>query len=94
MPFAYIPDKGSSLAAQRLPCPRCATEFTCSLSGPCWCADETVRLWGERRIRPKTNECRLKGAGSVVRPCSNTYSGVLYPWARPGSGALLHDVRI
>jgi hypothetical protein len=22
----------------------CGTEFSCSLSGPCWCSEETVRL--------------------------------------------------
>jgi len=25
-------------------CSRCGTEFTCALSGPCWCAEEEVRL--------------------------------------------------
>jgi hypothetical protein len=25
-------------------CADCGTEFTCSLSGPCWCAEETARL--------------------------------------------------
>jgi hypothetical protein len=30
--------------SRRLACPRCGTEFTCSLAGPCWCAEETARL--------------------------------------------------
>jgi hypothetical protein len=25
-------------------CSRCGTEFACALSGPCWCAEEDVRL--------------------------------------------------
>jgi hypothetical protein len=29
---------------RRLACSRCGTEFTCSLSGSCWCAEETARL--------------------------------------------------
>jgi hypothetical protein len=29
---------------RRIACSRCGTEFTCSLAGPCWCAEETVRL--------------------------------------------------
>jgi hypothetical protein len=31
-------------APRRLACPRCGTEFTCALAGPCWCADESFRL--------------------------------------------------
>jgi hypothetical protein len=31
-------------ASRRLACATCGTEFTCSLSGPCWCDEETVRL--------------------------------------------------
>jgi hypothetical protein len=30
--------------SRRLACSGCGTEFTCSLSGPCWCTEETVRL--------------------------------------------------
>jgi hypothetical protein len=30
--------------SRRLACAGCGTEFTCSLSGPCWCAEETARL--------------------------------------------------
>jgi hypothetical protein len=31
-------------AWRRLACSRCGTEFTCGLSGSCWCAEETARL--------------------------------------------------
>jgi hypothetical protein len=34
----------SAPASRRLACSGCGTEFTCSLSGPCWCAEETARL--------------------------------------------------
>lgn len=30
--------------SRQLACSRCGTAFTCSLSGPCWCADESFRL--------------------------------------------------
>jgi hypothetical protein len=30
--------------SRRLACLHCGTEFTCALSGACWCADETFRL--------------------------------------------------
>jgi hypothetical protein len=30
--------------SRRLACPRCGTEFSCSLSGLCWCSDEAFRL--------------------------------------------------
>jgi hypothetical protein len=30
--------------SRRVVCSQCGTEFTCALSGPCWCADEDVRL--------------------------------------------------
>jgi len=33
-----------ALSARRLACAGCGTEFTCSLSGTCWCAEETARL--------------------------------------------------
>jgi hypothetical protein len=29
---------------RRLACSGCGTEFSCSLSGTCWCAEETARL--------------------------------------------------
>jgi hypothetical protein len=30
--------------SRRLACAACGTEFSCSLSGPCWCSDEAFRL--------------------------------------------------
>jgi hypothetical protein len=30
--------------SRRLACAGCGAEFSCSLSGPCWCAEETARL--------------------------------------------------
>jgi len=30
--------------SRRVVCSRCGTEFTCALAGPCWCAEEDVRL--------------------------------------------------
>ena len=33
-----------NLSPRRLACSGCGTEFDCSLSGPCWCADEAFRL--------------------------------------------------
>ncbi len=30
--------------SRRLACSGCGTEFTCSLAGPCWCAEEAARL--------------------------------------------------
>ncbi|HJZ19555.1 MAG TPA: hypothetical protein VJ226_01275 [Bradyrhizobium sp.] len=29
---------------RRLSCSGCGAEFTCDLSGTCWCAEETARL--------------------------------------------------
>jgi len=29
---------------RRISCSACGTDFTCSLSGACWCAEETARL--------------------------------------------------
>jgi hypothetical protein len=31
-------------ASRRLACSGCGTEFICSLSGACWCVEETTRL--------------------------------------------------
>ena len=31
-------------APRRLACSACGTEFSCSLSGDCWCAEEIARL--------------------------------------------------
>jgi hypothetical protein len=30
--------------ARRVICERCGTAFGCSLSGPCWCGEESFRL--------------------------------------------------
>src|SRR5436853_5881054 len=30
--------------SRRIACAGCGTEFTCSPSGPCWCAEEDFRL--------------------------------------------------
>jgi len=30
--------------SRRLSCAGCGTEFTCSLSGPCWCSEEDFRM--------------------------------------------------
>jgi hypothetical protein len=30
--------------SRRLACNSCGTEFTCALSGRCWCAEESFRL--------------------------------------------------
>jgi hypothetical protein len=32
------------IPSRQVVCSRCGTEFTCALSGPCWCAEENVRL--------------------------------------------------
>jgi hypothetical protein len=37
-------DRLEKAASRRLACSGCGTEFTCSLAGPCWCAEETARL--------------------------------------------------
>jgi hypothetical protein len=29
---------------RRIACSACGAEFTCGLSGTCWCAEETIRL--------------------------------------------------
>jgi hypothetical protein len=31
-------------APRRLACSACGVEFSCGLSGSCWCAEETARL--------------------------------------------------
>jgi hypothetical protein len=38
------PLQSLSPTSRRLACAGCGVEFSCSLSGPCWCAEETVRL--------------------------------------------------
>ncbi|WJR81671.1 cysteine-rich CWC family protein [Bradyrhizobium sp. NP1] len=37
-------NRSENPASRRLACARCGTEFSCNLSGGCWCADETFRL--------------------------------------------------
>jgi Cysteine-rich CWC len=37
-------NRSESLPSRRVACSRCGAEFTCALSGPCWCAEEEVRL--------------------------------------------------
>lgn len=59
---------------RRVACAGCGTEFTCSLSGPCWCAEESVRLpmpvdGGDclcreclRKVARETQQARTSGA--------------------------------
>jgi hypothetical protein len=57
-------------ASRRLSCSRCGTEFTCSLAGPCWCAEETrlpMPLDGEDCL---CRDCLRKAAGAPLRPAS------------------------
>ncbi|TMJ61264.1 MAG: hypothetical protein E6G82_08490 [Alphaproteobacteria bacterium] len=53
-------------AFRRLACPRCGTEFTCALAGPCWCAEEILRLPmpndGEDCL---CRDCLRKAAGQI-----------------------------
>jgi hypothetical protein len=55
-------------APRRLACSACGTEFDCSLSGSCWCAEETSRLAmpvaGEDCL---CRDCLRKLAGEVLR---------------------------
>jgi hypothetical protein len=37
-------DRLESQPPRRLACARCGAEFSCSLSGPCWCSDEAFRV--------------------------------------------------
>jgi hypothetical protein len=37
-------DRLENPVSRRLACSGCGTEFTCGLSGPCWCGEEAVRL--------------------------------------------------
>ncbi|HYW62205.1 MAG TPA: hypothetical protein VE865_03275 [Bradyrhizobium sp.] len=43
---------------RRLACCRCGAEFSCELTGACWCAEETARL-----PMPQTGE------GCLCRQC-------------------------
>ena len=38
---------------RRLACSDCGTEFSCSLSGTCWCAEEAFRL----PMPPDSGDC-------------------------------------
>jgi hypothetical protein len=54
-------------APRRLNCSGCGTEFGCSLSGDCWCADETAKLpmpvgGGDCLCR----DCLRKAAGAAA----------------------------
>ena len=42
--IAFMTERTDSQPSRRLACAGCGTEFTCNLSGPCWCAEETYRL--------------------------------------------------
>jgi hypothetical protein len=39
-----VTNRLESVAARRLVCEACGTEFTCDSTGSCWCLAETVRL--------------------------------------------------
>ena len=36
----FMTNRKENPPSRRLACAGCGTEFTCSLSGPCWCAEE------------------------------------------------------
>jgi hypothetical protein len=40
----FMTNRKENPPSRRLACAGCGTEFTCSLSGPCWCAEEDYRL--------------------------------------------------
>ena len=57
---------------RRIACSACGTELTCSLSGTCWCAEETARLpmpvasedcLCRDCLRKKADEVRRSAAG-------------------------------
>jgi hypothetical protein len=60
--------KTADPASRRLACAGCGTEFICSLSGPCWCAGETVRL-------PMPGD----GGDCLCRECLRKKAGALPP---------------
>jgi hypothetical protein len=37
-------NRSENPAPRRLACSACGTEFSCELSGACWCAEETAKL--------------------------------------------------
>jgi hypothetical protein len=51
--------------SRRLACSGCGTEFTCNLAGPCWCAEEPVRL-----------PMPLDGGDCLCRECLRKMAGM------------------
>jgi Cysteine-rich CWC len=43
-PARFMTNRSETLTPRRIACSGCGTEFSCSLSGGCWCADESFRL--------------------------------------------------
>jgi Cysteine-rich CWC len=43
-PARLMKNRTETPAPRRLACSACGTEFSCGLSGDCWCADESFRL--------------------------------------------------
>jgi Cysteine-rich CWC len=43
-PARFMTNRIENPAPRRLACSACGTEFSCDLSGDCWCADESFRL--------------------------------------------------
>jgi hypothetical protein len=46
-------DRSQNPPSRRVVCSGCGAEFTCALSGRCWCAEEPVRL----PMPPGTEDC-------------------------------------
>ena len=40
----FMTNRLETSTSRRLACTGCGTEFSCSLSGPCWCNDEDFRM--------------------------------------------------
>ena len=40
----FMTNRSENQPSRRLACAGCGTEFSCSLSGPCWCSDEDFRM--------------------------------------------------
>jgi hypothetical protein len=53
--------------SRRLACSRCGMEFSCGLGGPCWCAEENVRLPmpGDTGEDCLCRECLRKAAAQI-----------------------------
>ncbi|MBI5262357.1 MAG: hypothetical protein HY852_11145 [Bradyrhizobium sp.] len=62
----FLPSR--QVPSRQVVCSRCGTEFTCALSGACWCTEETVRLPmptdGEDCL---CRDCLHKPAGALAR---------------------------